>query len=283
MKICASVAVKSLKEARKLEPLFKLLENVPLELNITGIVRGPDFEKFIPLLAVELEDLVQVDQVQYIRVSTEPQRGIVERVLTLLDYLNVERLVLPRPEPVDTDLMFNIVDEASRYGIKVVWKFPKIESLDTLNEIANELAPYRLRIAADIHVRKSYRKFARKFIEASGYIYVTYFYNRTERELGLPIFHERGLVNYVKIAKILTCIKYEGDIVLRYRPEYYGHYRSDIDLLSTILASVGSQAIDEKTLRFVESVLREAVGWSIEDLSYLRSVGGESQDKSGQT
>ncbi len=269
MRICASIALRSIKDAEKVEPVIRLLENVPLELNITGLVRGSDFDKFLPLLAVELQDLVQTEQVQYIRANVRPERGLVERLLALMDYLDADKLVLPRPELLDVDLMFDIVDEASKYGVKIIWNFSKLESIDLLNEIANEIAPYRLRIATDIATKRSLREFTRKFLEASGYIYVTYFDNKTEGQRGLPIFHERGKINYVKIAKILTCIRYEGDIVLRYRPEYYGYYRSDIDLLSTVLTSVGSQVVDDKTKRFVESVLREIVGWSAEDLSYL--------------
>ncbi len=271
MRICASIAIRSIRSARRLEPVLRLLENTPLEINITGIVRGADFESFIPLLAVELEDLVNVEQVQYVRTSTRPERGLVERLLSLLDYLNVERLVLSAPEDLDSDLMMDVVDEASRYGIRVIWRLPSAVTVDELNRLADELAPYRLRIAMDVASRRSVREFARSFIEASGYIYVMYLDNKSRRERGLPIFCEKGKINYVKIAKILTCVRYEGDVVLRYRPEYYGHYRGDIDLLSMILSSIGSRVVDEKTKRLVESILRDIAGWSQEDLSYLYS------------
>ncbi len=255
MRICISIRVENTKKLEKLKPILDITESTPVEVNLTQLVKSEDFEKFIPLLAAELEDYLQ-DRTSHVKVLLPPEPGLIERLLNLLDYLNVERVVLKLPD--DTKIMFDTVDEAARYGVKVIWKINK-QHIQNVNELANEIAPYRLRLAMDVASRKSVKEFTKDMLYAGGYVEVIHVDNKHRTERGLPIFDERGLINYAKIFKVLRCIQYDKDIVLNYRPEYYGYYRRDVDLSYTVLHSLGSSVLDERTKRFIESVLREVM------------------------
>ncbi len=255
MRICISIRIESTKKLEKLRPVLELTESTPVEVNLTQLVKTEEFEKFIPLLAAELEDYLQ-DRTSHVKVLITPEPGIIERLLNLLDYLNVERVVLKLPD--STDVMFDTVDEASRYGVKVVWKMPR-SKIQQVNELANEIAPYRLRLALDVASRRSVREFTRDMLYAGGYVEILHLDNKKSGERGLPIFDEKGLINYAKIFKVLRCIQYDKDVVLNYKPQYYALYRRDVDLSYAVLHSVGSTVLDEKTKRFIESVLKEVM------------------------
>ncbi len=81
----------------------------------------PDVDKFLPALAVELEDLgLRIGQVRvgYLR----RRGGDAERFMALLDYLNVDSMVA-RPGINDVNTLAELLDEASMYGVRVIWEF----------------------------------------------------------------------------------------------------------------------------------------------------------------
>ncbi len=254
MRLLISLSLRKLKDLEKLEKHIGTLTPSKVELDISKMVTSEDFERFIPLIAVELEDVLK-DRVEYIRVSKASEKGVIERLLSLLDYLDVEKIILDYIE--DTEKMLNIVDEASLYGVKVVWRVKKDLTIEEAAEIANELAPHKLRICIDVSSKRSIRDFVRQVLGLGGYIEVIYLDNKTTEMRGLPIFHPEGKINYVKVFKVLRCVSYERDLILKYRSSFYDSYMRDIQLAESILSSVGSQVIDSRTKRLVESVLRE--------------------------
>ncbi|NPB00336.1 MAG: hypothetical protein GXO10_03080 [Crenarchaeota archaeon] len=254
MRILASLILRKLKDVEKIEKYVKMLHPNKIELDISKMVMSEDFERFIPLLAVELEDLLS-DRVEYIRVSKTLEKNIIERLLNLIDYLNVEKLILDHVDELEK--MVSIVDEASLYGVKVIWRVRKDLTPEEAAEIANELTPHKLRICIDVSSKRSIRDFVRQVLGLGGYIEVIYLDNKSTEMRGLPIFCTEGRINYVKVFKILRCVGYERDLVLKYRSSYYDSYMRDIQLAESIISSVGSQVVDNRTKRLVESVLRE--------------------------
>ncbi len=254
MRLIASLKLRNLEGVKKFEKILEILSNIKFELDLTKFIVSEDFQKFIPLIASEIEDIFR-DRISYIKVLKYQSKDVIERLLNLLDYLNVDRVILKVPE--DVDHMVDIVDEASRYGVKTVWRFSKIESFETLSDIANSIAPYKLRIAIDVAGRRSVKDFTRELLMSSGYVEVIYLDNKDGSSRGLPIFHTSGKINFVKIFKILKCVGYDRDLVLNYRPRYYLDYVRDIELAESVISSVGSSVVDKFTKKLVEDVMRE--------------------------
>jgi len=101
----------------------------------------PNLDEFLPLLAVELEDLGL--RIGRVRVGYLGRRGDAERFTRLLDYLNVDSMVA-RPGANDVYDLAEILDEASMYGIRVIWEFGVGSVLRTPDEVfglANNVAP----------------------------------------------------------------------------------------------------------------------------------------------
>ncbi|MCG2892153.1 MAG: hypothetical protein L7H00_01330 [Vulcanisaeta sp.] len=229
--------------------------STPVELDIRGL---PDLDKFLPLLAVELEDLgLRIEQV---RVGYLRRKGDVERLLRLLDYLNVD-LMVARPAMRDVESVAEVLDEASMYGIRVTWEFGVGRVLRTPEEVfefANNVAPHRVRLALHVAREGGLRDFVRRFVELSGYVKTIYFSNKRGGVFGLPIFD--GSIDYLRVTKILQVLRYEDNVVLQYQPSYYSRYATDVEVLSTFMNSLGNEAADRRLIKSLERIVGEVLG-----------------------
>ncbi len=260
MKILISFKLPKLEKVKLFEKMVNYIPNSRIELDITKFVSSEDFTKFIPLIASEIEDYLG-DRVEHVKMMSKSyiDSDLIERVLNLLDYLNVSKIVLKIPENIDN--MIDIIDTASRYGIKTIWKISKVSSIEELNDIANNISPYRLRLAIDVASRRSVREFTKDLLTTGGYLELIYLDNKTSEERGIPIFSSRGRINFAKIFKILRCVGYDRDLVLNYRPKYYNEYSRDVELAELMLLSIGSKVVDKLTRRLVEDVIREMMNF----------------------
>lgn len=70
--------------------------------------------------------------------------------MALLDYLNVDSMVA-RPGINDVNTLAELLDEASMYGVRVIWEFGVggdfLRSPGEVTELANEVSPHRLSLA----------------------------------------------------------------------------------------------------------------------------------------
>ncbi|MFB6471075.1 MAG: sugar phosphate isomerase/epimerase family protein [Vulcanisaeta sp. AZ3] len=228
--------------------------SIPVELDVRGL---QNIDEFLPLLAVEIEDLgLRVNQV---RISGLRHRGDAERFLRLLDYLNVDHMVA-KPGINDANRLAELLDEASTYGIRVIWEFGVgkfLKSPDEVYELADEVSPYRLDLALHVARERSLRDFVRRFVELSGYVRTVYFSNKRGGSFGLPIFD--GSIDYLKLTKILQVLRYEDNVVLHYLPIYYGRYASDSEVLNTFMNSLGNEAADKGLLRSLDRIINETL------------------------
>ncbi len=227
---------------------------IPVELDVRGL---PNLDEFLPLLAVELEDLgLRIGQV---RVGYLRRRGDAERFTRLLDYLNVDSMVA-RPGADDVDDLAEILDEASMYGIRVIWEFGVGSVLRTPDEVfglANNVAPHRVGLALHAAREGGLRDFVRRFVELSGYVKTVYFSNKRGGDFGLPIFD--GSMDYLRLTKILQVLRYEDNVVLHYKPSYYGRYASDVEVLNTFMNSLGNEAADRRLVKSLERIVNEVL------------------------
>ncbi len=254
MRILTSLILRKLKDLDTIGRYLSAQSFTKIELDISRLVISDEFEKFIPLIAIELEDVLR-DRVEYLRISKVSNKNIIDRVLSLLDYLDIDKIVLDYVK--DTDTIYDIVDEASLYGVKVIWNVGPDFTMSDASELANSIVPYKLRLSIDVSSKRSIRDFVRQILGLGGYVEVIYLDNKSSETRGLPIFHPEGKINYVKIFKVLKCVNYEKDLILRYRPSFYDTYTRDLQLAESIISSVGSQVVDRGTKRLVESILRE--------------------------
>lgn len=227
--------------------------NAQVELDIGGF---PRLNEFLPALAVELEDLgLRVNQV---RVGHLRRRGDAERFISLLDYLNVDSMTA-RPGINDVNTLAEILDEASTYGVRIIWEFGVGNYLANTSEViefANEVSPHRLNLA--IHVareRGGLRDFIRRFVELSGYVKAIYFSNKKSGYFGLPIFD--GSIDFLKLMKVLQVLRYDDNIVLHYLPSYYGRYGVDLEVLNSFINSLGSGGADKRLIKSIEKIVSE--------------------------
>ena len=254
MRLLISLSLRELKELNNVSNYLKGTLSNKIELDISRLARSSDFERFVPLLAIELEDHLR-DRVEYIRVAGSIDKDVIDRLLSLIDYLDIDKLILDYEN--DVEKLYNVVDEAALYGVRVIWRLRHELPIDEAAEIADELAPHRFRVCIDVSGKRSIRDFVRQLLGLGGYIEVIYLDNKSAEKRGLPIFHTEGKINYVKVFKILKCVNYERDLVLKYRRSFYDAYARDIELAESIMGSVGSQVVDSRTKRLVESILRE--------------------------
>ncbi|WP_054841686.1 hypothetical protein [Vulcanisaeta distributa] len=244
------ISVKPIRDLPKL--------NTQAELDIRGF---PDVDKFLPALAVELEDLgLRISQV---RVGYLRRRGDAERFMALLDYLNVDSMVA-RPGINDVNTLAELLDEASMYGVRVIWEFGVggdfLRSPGEVTELANEVSPHRLSLA--LHVareRGGLRDFVRRFVELSGYVKAIYFSNkRGGGSFGLPIFE--GSIDFLKLMKVLQVLRYDENVVLHYLPSYYGRYGVDLEVLNSFINSLGGGGADRRLVKSIERIVSEVLG-----------------------
>ncbi|MGC9153944.1 MAG: sugar phosphate isomerase/epimerase family protein [Vulcanisaeta sp.] len=240
------VSVKPIKDLPRL--------SVQAELDIRGF---PDIDKFLPALAVELEDLgLRVGQV---RVGYLRRRGDAERFMMLLDYLNSDSMVA-RPGINDVNVLAELLDEASMYGIRVVWEFGVgdfLRSPGEVVELANEVSPHRLNIALHVARERGLRDFIRRFVELSGYVKAIYFSNKRGGSFGLPIFD--GSIDFLKLMKVLQVLRYDENVVLHYLPSYYGRYGVDLEVLNSFINSLGSGGADKRLIKSIERIVSEVL------------------------
>ncbi len=245
----------SLKPMRKFKPIELESQEVSVELDIRGLKQELK-EKFVPLLAVELEELGY--SVRQVRVGSLSEGNEIERLLDLLDYLNVDVMVV-RPRTQNVEILGEILDEASMYGIRVVWEFGygPIKTPDDVFDTANKLAPHRFNIAMHVAKEKSLKSFLKKYILVSGFVKAIYYSNKKEGVQGLPIMD--GVIDYLKVTKFLQMLKYEERIVLNYSPRHYEKYLADRSLLSTFINSLSGGLPDKDLRRKLEKLVEEAL------------------------
>ncbi|WP_069806952.1 hypothetical protein [Vulcanisaeta thermophila] len=224
---------------------------VPVELDIRDYLRVHG-DEFLPLLAIELEDLGL--DVRQVRVGTLGGRGAVERYLRLLDYLNTEVMVASMGVS-DNEGVVDVLDEASMYGVRVIWEFGRksLNNVDRVFEISREVEPHRLNIALHVARERSLRDFLRNFILMSGYVKVIYYSNKRGGNFGLPVFD--GIIDYLKLTKILQMLKYDESLVLSYSPEYAQRYNEDLEALSTFINSPGD--VDKRLSKALENLMNK--------------------------
>lgn len=258
MKLSISLKIDRIKELNDKLKNVALIET-PVEIDLSNKILKEINENFIPLLAVEIEDLGL--NVKYIRINKFLKGYELERLLNLVDYLNTQNLII-KP-PLDIDSLIETIDTAVMYGIKVILltgcENTILQNLDNVNEIANQISPYVLRLAIDITKQKSLKNFIKTYLQTSSYVKVLYYSNKSNLEKGLPIFDEHGKIDYLKITKILSMLKYENDIILRYQPKYYSHYFNDVNTLSTFITSISSSIIDRRLKNVIDRIVNEIV------------------------
>ncbi|ADN50459.1 hypothetical protein [Vulcanisaeta distributa] len=241
------ISVKPIRDLPKL--------NTQAELDIRGY---SDINKFLPALAVELEDLgLRIGQV---RVGYLRRRGDAERFMALLDYLNVDSMVA-RPGINDVNTLAELLDEASMYGVRVIWEFGVgdfLRSPGEVTELASEVSPHRLSLALHVARERGLREFVRRFVELSGYVKAIYFSNKRGGSFGLPIFE--GSIDFLKLLKVLQVLRYDENIVLHYLPSYYGRYGVDLEVLNSFINSLGGGGADRRLIRSIERIVSEVLG-----------------------
>ena len=224
------------------------------ELDVRGF---PDLDKFLPALAVELEDLgLRIGQV---RVGYLRRRGDAERFIALLDYLNVDSMVA-RPGINDVNALAELLDEASMYGVRVIWEFGVgrfLRDPSEVNEFANEVSPHRLGLALHVARERGLRDFVRRFVELSGYVKAVYLSNKRAGSFGLPIFE--GSIDYLRLMKVLQVLRYDENVVLHYLPSYYGRYNTDLEVLNSFMNSLGGGGADRRLIKSIERIVSEVL------------------------
>jgi len=239
-----------------IDKVKNVLKGMDVELNISSIIRSRIIE-FIPKLAIELED--KELNVKYVKVLTLPKStkamDIIDRVLNLLDYLNVKYLIL---NPKDKDFIIDVTDTASLYGIKVVWRFSKkfFKDLSDVYEVANLITPKTLKLAIDVSSRRSLKDFTKTILTYMNFVKVVYYNNKSRVEAGLSIFDRSGVIDYLKITKVLNMVRYSEDIILNYKPQYYVNYLRDLDLLKNFIETTGT-IVDERVKGFISKISQE--------------------------
>ena len=240
------ISVKPIKDLPRL--------NAQAELDIRGF---PNLDKFLPTLAVDLEDLgLRVGQV---RIGYLRRKGDAERFIALIDYLNVDSMVA-RPGINDVNALAELLDEASMYGVRIIWEFRVgdfLRSLGEVTELANEVSPHRLSLALHVARERGLRDFIRRFVELSGYVKTIYFSNKRAGTFGLPIFE--GSIDYLKLMKVLQVLRYDENVVLHYLPSYYGRYNTDLEVLNSFMNSLGGGGADRRLIKSIERIVSEVL------------------------
>ena len=62
----------------------------------------------------------------------------------------------------------------------------------------------------------------------------------------------------MRLTKILQVLKYDN-VVLHYKPSYYGRYASDVEVLSTFMNSLGNEAADRRSVKSLERIVNEVL------------------------
>ena len=240
------VSVKPIKDLPRL--------SATAELDVRGF---PDLDKFLPALAVELEDLgLRIGQV---RVGYLRKRGDAERFIALLDYLNVDSMVA-RPGISDVNTLAELLDEASMYGVRVIWEFGVgrfLRDSNEVTELANEVSPHRLGLALHAARERGLRDFVRRFVELSGYVKAVYLNNKKAGSFGLPIFE--GSIDYLRLMKVLQVLRYDENVVLHYLPNYYGRDNTDLEVLNSFMNSLGGGGADRRLIKSIERIVSEVL------------------------
>ncbi|WP_243666321.1 sugar phosphate isomerase/epimerase [Vulcanisaeta sp. JCM 16159] len=207
---------------------------------------------------MELEDLgLRIGQV---RVGYLRRRGDAERFMALLDYLNADFMVA-KPGINDANTLAELLDEASMYGVRVIWEFGVgdfLRSPGEVAELANEVSPHRLGLALHVARERGLRDFVRRFVELSGYVKAIYFSNKRGGSFGLPIFE--GSIDFLKLMKVLQVLRYDENVVLHYLPSYYGRYGVDLEVLNSFINSLGGGGADRRLIRSIERIVTEVLG-----------------------
>ncbi|GAB6947224.1 hypothetical protein JCM16161A_13540 [Vulcanisaeta sp. JCM 16161] len=188
------------------------------------------------------------------------RRGDAERFMALLDYLNVDSMVA-RPGINDANTLAELLDEASMYGVRVIWEFGVgdfLRSPGEVTELANEVSPHRLGLALHVARERGLRDFVRRFVELSGYVKAIYFSNKRGGFFGLPIFE--GSIDFLKLMKVLQVLRYEENIILHYLPSYYGRYGVDLEVLNSFINSLGGGGADRRLVKSIERIVSEVLG-----------------------
>lgn len=221
----------------------------PVELDIRDYLREHD-DEFLPLLAIELEDLGL--NVRQVRIGALSKQGDVERYLRLLDYLNSD-VVVANMNVNSGDEVAEILDEASMYGIRIIWEFGRKTLIDVnkVFEISRVVEPHKLSIALHVARERSLRDFLKNFILMSGYVKVIYYSNKRSGNFGLPIFD--GVIDYLKLTKVLQMLRYDDSVVLNYASEYSQRYAEDLETLNTFVNSLSG--VDKKLNRALENLM----------------------------
>jgi hypothetical protein len=224
---------------------------VPVELDLDDYLRMLR-DWFLPLVSSEIEELnLNLRQLKLTISHYE-----LERVLQLADYLNVTNIVT-RPTG-DAESMIEVMDAAASYGMRMIWELRKpIQHADFFEELAAASSPHRLRVALHVARESSLRGFIKDMVQLGGHVSVVYFSNKKGSNQGLPIFN--GVIDYLKVTKVLHMLRYDEAVVLRYRPDYYTNYITDSEALSNFMNSLGAGIPDKSLTRSLERIMNEVI------------------------
>jgi len=224
---------------------------LPTELDLNDYLRMRG-DWFLPLVSSEIEDM-NLD-LRQLRLNLTTAN--IERSIQLADYLNVSTIVTGPAH--DAETMIDMMDVASSYGVRLVWELRgSMSNVDVVEGLIQYSMPHKLRVAMHVARGSSLRNFIKDMIQLGDHVTVLYFNNKKPGYRGLPIFD--GSIDYLKVTKILRMLRYDEAIVLRYRPEYYGNYTSDFEVLSSFINSLGGSQPDKALERSLERLINEVM------------------------
>ncbi len=249
MNVLVSVSLDSLSQIE--EALIRRLRSIPVELDLGVLDRSSRYETFVPLLAAEIESF-DLDVKRVRAVLSSMSTDSLERALSLLDYLNVDRLTLNMSESLD--VMLEALDIASSYGVSIAWHLERVDDLRSVTEMMREALPHKLEVALDASSMTSLSQLIEVLLVLGDHVGEIYLSNRSSRGIGIPIFSEDGVIDYLKVLKALAMLRYDGDITLRYRQEYYKDYEKDFNTVLSTISSVSSGVPDESLKRLINFI-----------------------------
>ena len=214
-------------------------------LNLVDYVKSR-WGRSIPELAIELEGYEPVA----IRVPTPRNVRNLVRLLELANYLNLNSVILNPPASGVT----RFLRVAAEYNITLSWVIKPGISIPTVPP------PHRLSLTVNVPSFGGLRRLLEFILPNLGSIHFMYAHNVKGGRGGYPVMN--GPIDYLKIIRILASLGWDGALVLSYRDEYAGSYRSDVNALKTFIESAGAAVLDKRTIRMLNSIMRRLMGGS---------------------
>ncbi|WP_291764842.1 hypothetical protein [Caldivirga sp. UBA161] len=219
------------------------VSGLQVTLNTVDYIKG-NWGKSLLELAIELEEYEPVT----IRVPTPRRIKDFTRIMELANYLNLSKVII-RPPGSNLDEFLNV---AAEYNIVLSWFINAEAGIPPIPP------PHRVSLTVDIPSFKGLRRLLEFLLPNLNIVSFMYAHNIKNGKGGYPIMN--GPIDYLKIARILAALGWNGAAVLSYRDEFTGNYRNDVNALKVFIESAGSTVLDKGTLRMLNSIMRRLMG-----------------------